>query len=62
MQYKKVRDNQSTTFMPWQPSTWPPAPKDWNREIEQILRRILTETISPNPKITQAVRRWSMDA
>jgi len=49
MQYKKVRDNQSTTFMPWQPSTWPLAPKDWNREIEQILRRILTKTISYFP-------------
>jgi len=32
--------------MPWQPSTWPPAPKDWNGEIEESFRRILTETIS----------------
>jgi hypothetical protein len=35
----------SNDFMPWQPSTWPPAPPQFNAELHGTLTRIFQETM-----------------
>lgn len=34
-----------TEFVPWQPSTWPPAPPSFQKELHEVLGRIIRETI-----------------
>lgn len=34
-----------TDFLPWQPSTWPPAPSAFQEDFQRVIERIVGETI-----------------
>ena len=41
----KYKTPQNSSFIPWQPSSWPPPPKNYNREFKKIIKKIFNETI-----------------